>query len=181
MTTESFADVRSLTTLLRRAVGRELLDVHTALPGIVDTYDATSRRARVVPAIRLLLDDGSLLDRPPVTDVPVLFPSGGGLSLTFPLQRGDPVLMIFSQRGMDGFKSSYTVSPPSRGPIMDMSDAVALVGFGSVLTTPASATGAAIQTDDGTTSVVVEPSGEVNVVAAGEVTIRATQINLLTA
>jgi len=181
MTIETFADVGSLSTLLRRAVGRELMDVHTALPGIVDTYDAASRRARVTPAIRILLDDGSLLDRPPVPDVPVLFPAGGGLSLTFPLQRGDPVLMIFSQRGMDGFKVAFRESAPSRGPIMDMSDAVALAGFGSALTTPVGVTGASLQTDDGSTSVVVEPNGEVNVVAAGPVTIRATQINMLTA
>jgi len=181
MTIETFADVGSLSTLLRRAVGRELMDVHTALPGIVDTYDATSRRARVTPAIRILLDDGSLLDRPPIPDVPVLFPAGGGLSLTFPLERGDPVLLVFSQRGMDGFKIAFTASAPSRGPIMDMSDAVALAGFGSAITTPASVTGASLQTDDGATSVVVEPNGEVNVVAAGPVTIRATQINMLTA
>lgn len=181
MTTPSFSDVRSLTTLLRMAIGRGLMDIHTALPGVVDIYDSAARRARVVPAIHLLLDDGSTAERPPIPDVPVLFPSGGGLSLTFPLGRGDPVLLVFSQRGMAGFKSTFSMTSPSRGPIMDMSDAVALAGFGSRATTPASMTGASLQTDDGVTSVVVEPTGEVNISTTGPVTIRASQINLLTA
>lgn len=181
MTLAPHADVRSLTTLLRLAIGRELMDVHTALPGEVEEYDATTRRARVVPAVPLLLDDGSAMERPPVVDVPVIFPSGGGLSLLFPLSHGEPVLLIFSQRGLDSWKIGYRRGPPSRGPIFDLSDAMALAGFGALTTAPVSATGAALQTDDGAASVVVEPSGEVNIVAAGPVTVRATQINLLTA
>lgn len=181
MTLAPYTDVRSLTTLLRLAVGRELMDIHTALPGVVEEYDAATRRARVIPAIPLLLDDGSVMDRPPITDVPVLFPSGGGLSLLFPLQRNDPVLLLFSQRGLDGFKVGYRSGLPARGPIFDMSDAMALAGFGALTTSPASATGTSLQTDDGATSVVVEPSGEVNITAAGPVSVRATQINLLTA
>lgn len=176
-----FSDTRSLTTLLRLAIGQAMLDIHTVLPGIIETYSPATRRARVIPAIGILLDDMTLMERPPVTDVPVIFPSGGGLSLIYPLAQGDPVLLLFSQRGLDGWKQNYRHSPPPASAPFALSDAIALAGFGSLATTPASATGASLQTDDGQTSVVVEPTGEVNIVTAGPVTIRGSQINLLTA
>jgi len=182
MTQRPFSDTQTLTSLLRLAMGQTVMDLHTVLPGVVETYSPTTRRARVIPAISLLLDDGSLVDRPPVTDVPVIFPSGGGLSLVYPLSAGDPVLLVFSQRGLDGWKGNSRPGPPPASAPLSLSDAIALAGFGSLATTPASLTGASLQTDDGQTSVVVEPTGEINIIAgAGPVTIRATQINLLTA
>jgi len=167
------ADTRSLTSLLRLAIGRGLTDIHTALPGIVETYDAGKRRARVIPAIAMLLDDGELLARPPITDVPVIFPSGGGLTMAFPLPAGEPVLLVFAQRGLGPWKGGYQSSPPGDGPILDMSDAVCLAGFGALAIRPATDTGASLQSDDGLTAVIVEPTGEVVIKAAGDTRIEA--------
>ena len=58
--------VKRLSTLLRfvlRQWSRE--ELHTGMPGIVETYDAATRRARVMPGVRALMADGTYKDRPP--------------------------------------------------------------------------------------------------------------------
>ena len=125
---------------------------------MVETFDAAKRRARVQPALQLVLDDGTTLDRPPLVNVPVLFPSGGGFVFTFPLGEGDPVLLLFSERGLTTFKETYETTIPTAGRFFSQSDAMALPGFGPLHLMPATDTGSAWQTDDGTRSIRLEPN-----------------------
>ena len=105
-------------------------NVHTAIPGHVVTYSATSRRAIVQPAIRLAYTDGTEVSKPPVGNVPVLFPSGGGYTVHLPLEKGDPVMLLCSERSMADFKRAYQEASPGTSPLFSMRDAVAIPGFG---------------------------------------------------
>ncbi len=158
--------------------------VNTAMPGIVDRYDAATKRARVQPALRTIIapSEGSPdadppvpprprreEDKPTIIDVPVVHPSAGGLIVHLPLRKGDPVVLLFSQRGIAAFKQTFAVSNPTRGNFFDMGDAMALPGFGALNITPASTEGLSVQTEDGDTSIVLTP---------GNVTIRARQVTI---
>ena len=102
--------------------------VNTALPGIVDSYDPATRRAQVRPALDLMLTDGRSLQRPPIADVPVLAPAGGGFLVHIPLQRGDPVLLIWCSRDISGFKETLEAGELPSPDVMGDSDVIALPG-----------------------------------------------------
>lgn len=91
-----------------------------------------------------------------ILDVPVIHPSDGGFVVHVPLRRGDPVLLIFAQRGLDAFKETFAEADPQKGAFFNERDAIAVPGFGALDITPASATGLSLQTEDGETSMVME-------------------------
>lgn len=134
--------------------------VHTALPGIIETYSASTRRAQVLLAIEALMDDGKCHARAVLLDVPVIFPSGAGGTIFIQLQKGDNVWVMFAERGIQEWKKTLKLSEPVPRHIFSPSDAVALAGFGPPSAiTPASTSGISIQTNDGTISVEVDSNG----------------------
>ena len=125
-------DYSRLTPVLDFVVSQVLKDVHTAMPGIVEAYDATTRRAQVRPALRLLTTNGKSVSRAPIVNALVLFPFGGGFALLFPLAVGDPVLIIVSERGMSAFKQTFQESDPDAARLFSVADGVILPGFGRI-------------------------------------------------
>ena len=110
-------------------VSQALKTVHTSLPGIVNQYDATTRRARVQPAVDLLKTDGTSMPKPILLDVPVLFPTGGGFTMSVPLAAGDPVMLLFAERDIAAFKETLEVGPPLTDDIMEIQHVVCVPGF----------------------------------------------------
>ena len=154
----------NFTTLLRRVLRKWSRSVlHTARPGIIETYDPEKKRARVRAALYTVLSGevpgelGETLEGAVSVNVPVIFPAGGGLGMTFPLREGDAIMLFFSERGLTEFKKTYELSMPDRTRFFSESDAVAYAGFGALEITPASDVGATLQTEDGQTFVEVEP------------------------
>ena len=144
--------------------------IHTAVPGIVQRYNRDTNRAAVRPAMDLKLTDGTTKPRPLLVDVPVLWPSGGGFTFTWPLFSGDTVLLAFCERDISGFKQDRSARwlPSSR--MLAEADAVAVPGFGpDGMWSPATTSGVALQTYDGETAVIVED---------GHVRLKADRISL---
>ena len=119
-----------LAEALRFALGEWAKSVNTCLPGHIVSYDAGSRRAVVRPALDVLTSDGQRSRAPDIDDVPVVFPSGHAFALTFPLVAGDPVLLVFAQRGLSGFKRAHGRSVPDVDSLFALRDAIAIPGFG---------------------------------------------------
>lgn len=119
--------------VLRRVMESRLLDLHTALPAQIEVYDATEQTVDVQPMIKNVVSDpdGSELeeDFPVIPAVPVVFPRGGGHFITFPLAKGDFVLLVFCEKSIDQFmakgKSAHPVDLEKHG----FSGAVAMAGF----------------------------------------------------
>ena len=92
-----------------------LRKARTALPGIVTGYDPNLRRARVIPALDMIFTDGTSMCHPVIVDVPVLWPGTGRWQMTFPLEDGDGVLLVFSARDLSGFKERMGVGSSGVG------------------------------------------------------------------
>ena len=133
-----------------------MLDVHTARPGIIEHFNPSTRRAIVRPAIDLLMTDGELKRKVPAVNVPVIFPSGGGITQTNILLPGDAVLVIFSERGLTEFKKTFTYARPDSNRLFSETDAICVPGFGPLNVKPATTSGSAWQTYEGDTSIVVK-------------------------
>ena len=83
--------------------------IHTALPGIVREYDTETRRATVQPGVTVFTSIGDSIEIPPIQNVPMVFPSGGGASIRFPVSVGDSVLLVFSEAGIGDWLADGTI------------------------------------------------------------------------
>jgi hypothetical protein len=91
--------------LLDLVMTSRLRELHTALPCRVESYNASKQTADVLPMIKRQVPDGdggyTLEDLPVLPNVPVAFPrGGGGFFMSFPLQKGDFVFVVFSERAI---------------------------------------------------------------------------------
>lgn len=84
---------------IRAALESSALEFHVAMPGRVEKYDASKQRADIKIELHAYARDGEggyvAEDFPVLPNVPVAFPQGGGFFCAFPLQKGDPVLVVF--------------------------------------------------------------------------------------
>jgi hypothetical protein len=112
-------------------VGALYARVHVSLPGRVVSYDLTTQTAAVQPIVRARFrsedDTVETYQLPVLPAVPVAFPQGGGCSITWPLQQGDDVLLVVSERSLDEWKATAAGEVAAQDARrFDLSDAVAL-------------------------------------------------------
>jgi phage baseplate assembly protein gpV len=99
---------------------------------------------------------------PLIQDVPVLVPSAGGWSLTFPIKAGDECLIVFSDTALDAWLQNGGVdNEPISCRRHDLSDAVAIFGLRS---TPRglpsySTSSAQLRNDDASVVIDLAPAG----------------------
>lgn len=104
--------------LIRRAINAALLSVRTVLPGTVTAYNHAEQTATVEVGVRVLDNDEDsplaprLVAIPPLEDVPVCQLAGGGFHVAFPLEAGDPVLVLFCEQDPSLWLESGAVSDP---------------------------------------------------------------------
>lgn len=103
--------------------------VHTALPAKVSRYDEKTHRARVVPSVRHLMDNGMVIELPELLDVPVIFPAAKSFDLEFPLDKGDPVLLIFAETDIASWKTGTKLATPDTASRFSLDASVAIPGL----------------------------------------------------
>jgi len=121
----------SLQQTLTNAIEHQLENSHTAMPGIVVAVDLINQQLTVQPSLNIKMYDGSAsIERPPITNVPLQFPSSKSSAFTFPVAPGDVVLLVFSERGLDAWKAGNGYpSTPVDFRMMDYNDAIAIPGI----------------------------------------------------
>lgn len=126
---EEIQGMTDLLDLFERAVKGE---INTAFVGQVQSYDESDQTCSVKPIIKARYLNGDELDIPVIPRVPVCFPRGGGFMMTWPLERGDTVLVICADRSLDEWKATDNSSIlPFDLRRFDLSDAVAYAGVSS--------------------------------------------------
>ena len=160
------------------------MDIHTALPGIIQSFDAARMTCTVQPAIRgaIVLPSGQAqaVDLPLLVDCPVVFPGGGGYELTFPLQVGDDCLIIFAERCIDAWWQSGGVQAAAEYRLHDLSDGFVIAGVRSqphVLQGGVSTSGAELRNDAGTARITLSGTS-VTITAPGGVTLDTPMLTL---
>ena len=108
----------------------KIKEINTVLPGTILEYNQATRRATVQISIDIILDDMTRIKRPPIYDVPVTFPGGNKYGIFINMVRDDPVILLFSQRGITQFKEQFEQSEPDMDSLFSTSDAIAIPGFG---------------------------------------------------
>lgn len=174
--------VNNLTETLHAAMDAVKADTWTALPAYVIDYDPVRRTISAQITTLIPVQDINNVVKPvqikPCLDVPVCFPHGGGFQLTFPLQPGDEVLLVFATRCIDGWWAYGGIQNQVEPRMHDLSDAIAIPGPWSKpksVAVPA-ADGSAVQlrSDDGNSYVEINPAGHVTIKAHSGLTADVT-------
>ena len=138
---------------------RERIDIHTALPGRVVSFNPAENTVSVELMINQVMDDGSGSEITVLADVPVQWPRGGGFVITFPIAPGDEGQVIFNERCIDGWWASGEKSVPLDFRLHDYSDATFIAGISSrpKVIRDVFMQGASLQTEDGSTYIRLTP------------------------
>lgn len=150
--------------------------IWTCLPCIVESYAPGVQTLVAQPAIQGVTTDAqdnqASVNLPLLVDVPVQFPSAGGVTMTLPIQAGDEVLVHFSSRCYDAWWQSGGVQPQAEFRMHDLSDGFAVPGLRSQPRKLAnvSATTAQIRTDDGQNYIQLDPvAGQISFTSPNQV------------
>lgn len=119
----------TMTDAIRNAILYQLLNIHTAFPGKVITYEFAMKKASIQPMIDKKYTDGTTEPMPILNNVPVIFPFAGGASITFPVNPGDYCLVVCCERSIDNFLSNGQQAAPTDPRKFDLSDGVAIMGL----------------------------------------------------
>ncbi|EMU1246830.1 TPA: hypothetical protein P5Z17_001294 [Escherichia coli] len=157
-----------------RLAGSVMSALRVSMPGIVQSFDPDAVTVAVQPAIKGYEPDSNGINQstilPLLVDVPVVFPRGGGCTLTFPVKAGDECLVIFADRCIDFWWQSGGIQEPVDERMHDLSDAFCIVGpqsqakkIGGISTSAVE-----LRSDDGETKLSLNPaSGAINGTAPG--------------
>lgn len=154
--------------------------IRVSLPGIVQSFDPDSVTCVIQPAIRGYETDtgGNQISvpLPLLVDVPVIFPRGGGCTLTFPIHPGDECLIVFADRCIDFWWQSGGIQEPVDGRMHDLSDAFCIPGPMSQAKkiSNISMSAAQLRTDDGAAFLEVAAGHDITVTTPGKLTATAS-------
>lgn len=150
--------------------------IRVSMPGVIKSFDPETVTCVVEVSIYIPKPEsaeGKSIDRlaqdnvfyPLILDAPVIFPRGGGCTLTFPVSAGDECLVIFADRCIDFWWQNGGVQNGSRGRMHDYSDAFVIPGPQSQAKkiSGISTTSAQLRTDDGSSFIELAPGGAVNI------------------
>ena len=119
----------TLEQVIRGAIESRLTEIHTALPGEILTYDPSKQMASIQLTLQRKYVTGELVKVPVLNDVPVVHPRSGASIVHMPLKPGDHVLVIFSERSIDIWKTQGGHPDPKDARKHHYSDAVAIPGL----------------------------------------------------
>jgi phage baseplate assembly protein gpV len=133
--TKRNSSIATLPDNIKQGIENRLKDLHTSMPGIIESFDPVTQTASVQPAVRRIFIENEKLvprDLPLLINVLVIFPRGGGFSLTFPVAKGDECLLTFAERSFDNWHKFGEVRDPGARRFHSLSDATAYVGISSL-------------------------------------------------
>lgn len=125
----------TLADVINTAISTHLKELRVSLPGKIVSFDDDDQTATVTPLLKENEEnaDGDITAYTlgDIHKVPVVFPSGGGYTLRFPVAAGDPCLVVFSDRALDQWFDKGTDVDPIDLRRHDINDAICFVGLRS--------------------------------------------------
>jgi Phage protein Gp138 N-terminal domain len=159
------------------AIDGALRHARTAMPGIIDSFDAEKQTVSVKPAIKAIHapDDGTdpeWKEMPLIVDVPIYFPGTAEFALTFPIKQGDECLLVICDRSIDLWHEKGDVQEFDDMRHHHTSDAIAFVGLRSKpnVLSDYDEDNVQLRTADGDVAITIDKDGVITL-AAGDSTV----------
>jgi hypothetical protein len=166
--------------------------IWTIMPGIILAYNPTDMTATVQPSIKMRrrTREGKFEwdTLPKLIFCPVVFPSGGGFTMTFDIDPGDECLIHFAMRNIDAWWQSGGVQQQIMMRMHDISDGFVQVGPRSkpralspvVTTLSAPLDGVMLRSDDGQAVINIARNKNIKIVTPGNIELHATGTVIIT-
>jgi hypothetical protein len=187
-----------LLELLDSIISNKLANLNFCQPASIISYDYRTKKAVVQPDLNTKYNDGEIIEMPQIHNVPVVHPAAGRASITFPVEVGDKVLLLHSQRSLEDWLKNGNKQTPDDPRQFDLTDAVAIIGLFPFSSTSAAENNTDLLISYDGSKVKLKPSGIVQVeaesavinatnvevnadnveVVANQVDVQATEINL---
>ena len=121
-------------SILKANLDNYMDDVYVGIPArIVGVQQIEDGLVDVQPLINNIFADGSKIEFPTIYSIPIIMPSTMTSSITMPVNHGDSVFLMFSQRDIDVFKNGAdTPHDASSFRKFNMNDGVALIGLSTI-------------------------------------------------
>ncbi len=181
--------------LMELIVQSKIESIHAGLPAKIVKYDPQTQKATVQPLIKYRdrsgdADPNGLKDLPVIQNIPVIHPSAGTAIVSFPVQVGDIVALMFCSQSIDNFTISDGVTPvdPQDYRSFHVDDCYAVLGlypFSKALGSHPS--DLEIRMNSGTSNevkIALNPAGELIITSPTNVIVNATdnvEVNTTTA
>lgn len=116
MADDVITDSPDLGTMIGQAIDSRLVDVHTSMPGRVESYDRVTQTASIRPQLKRVLRrrDGTRVaeELPVIPSVPVRFPRVAGFFIHFPIAVGDFGTLVFAEYDIGRWRTIGDVVDP---------------------------------------------------------------------
>ena len=113
---------------IQNTINHSLFNINTAIPGEITKVDTAKQLVNVKVALKRLVD-GTEYEIPELEDVPLMYPRTKVNGLSYQVDPGDNVLLIFCQRNINDWKKKGAGSIPPDARKFDISDAIAIPGI----------------------------------------------------
>ena len=155
---------------INNSIKKEMQSMHTAMPGKIVSFDPGKMIASVLPGMKFKKPDGTTIDYPQITGVPVVFPQGAGQQTTvaFPVKAGDGCLIVIAEQSLDYWMYGQETDTDLA---FDMTNAMCIPGL---FASPNEAVQAACASN----AVVIDAKGTRITVKAGSVEIDAAEVKI---
>lgn len=180
------ADIRPIDDqeVFELGINTAVSKTRSAAPGVIQSFDPATVTCVVSLSLKANYSGrGNATSEiapelPLLVDVPVIFPRGGGVTLTFPINAGDECLVVFADRCIDFWWQNGGSQERVDNRMQDLSDAFVIPGPQSQAQkiSGISPSAAQLRTDDGAAFIELDPgSHRVTVTTPGKLTATAQE------
>lgn len=169
----------TLTDVLKKAIDQTLCNVHTSMPGTIESYDSATGLASVKPSLkRKYTGEAESIEYPVISGVPVIFPRVADACLRLPIAKGDKVLLIFAERSLDLWLEKGGIVSPEDPAKFGLKDAVAIPGLFPKVDPPSpNGVDTSLEIAVGASWIEIKTDGSIHITASKAV-INSPDVNL---
>ncbi len=149
--------------------------IRVCMPGIIESYDFKTQKANIKISMKELYDNGKEVDYPMVNNVPVVFLTSGGASITLPVNKGDTCLLLFADRDMGAWLRGGIGSKPDSTRMHNLSDAIAIMGLQSFSKVTGSKNNEDLAINYAGSSINITKSGDINITTTKVVNVKSVE------
>lgn len=169
----------SLEKVIQTAIDSALKQVHTCLPAVVIRVDNTTQLIDAQITIQRKLSN-KLVNFPLLVNVPIRYWKSSTFSITFPIEIGDHVRILFCEKSIDTWLTEGGIQNPFDVRKFDLSDAFAepVMYHQKDVIPNFSPTNLEIKTNSGNTRIIVKAAEGVEVITTGPTDIKSSSNNV---
>jgi hypothetical protein len=149
--------------------------MRVAMPASIISYDHKLQNASVKINIKESYGEDKTMEYPIISNVPVMFPMGGGASLTMPVKAGDGCLLLFMDRDIGGWSLGSSEVPQNKRS-HHLNDAVAIIGLNNLVTNSKAQNNEDVLLTYSGSSITLKPDGKIDIHSANEVNVKTKEL-----